>query len=218
MRVRAVQAVDRMIGDIEQTLRETGQAKNTIFVFSSDNGFHIGEYGLYPGKLTAFDTDVVVPLVVVGPHIPAGTTNSAVVQNVDLAPTFEQIGGAEVPADVDGHSLVPLLLGKHPPWRSAALIEHHGGDFTGDDPDQQIALAGNPSTYEALRTADYTYVAYADGQREYYDRRTDPWELHNVYDTLSASRIAELNAQVRLMSVCHGGQECWNAAQSELSD
>jgi N-acetylglucosamine-6-sulfatase len=66
-RAQSVQAVDRMIGDLQTVVAASGQAQNTYFVFSSDNGYHMGEHRLKPGKMTAFDTDIHVPLVVTGP-------------------------------------------------------------------------------------------------------------------------------------------------------
>ncbi|WP_439381439.1 sulfatase/phosphatase domain-containing protein [Amycolatopsis lexingtonensis] len=103
-------------------------------MFTSDNGYHMGEYRLTPGKQTAFDTDVHVPLV----------------ENIDLRPTFEALAGAKTPAEVDGESLVPLLNGTAPPvWRTVGLVEHHGPDFDRTDPDKPKNNSGNPSTYEA---------------------------------------------------------------------
>ena len=106
-RAQAVQSVDRMIGEIEQTLASDGIAGNTYLIFSSDNGLHTGEYRLMPGKLTAFDTDIHVPLVVVGPHVAPDTTTAAMAENIDLAKTFTAIGGTTLPSD--GHSLLSLL-------------------------------------------------------------------------------------------------------------
>jgi N-acetylglucosamine-6-sulfatase len=214
LRVQAVQSVDRMIGDLEAQVRRSGQADNTVFVFSSDNGFHMGEYTFRPGKLTAFDTDINVPLVITGPGIPAHTVNPAVVQNIDLAPTFEAIAGVQPSTSVDGHSIVPLLT-RSPgaTWRSAALIEHHGLDFYANDPDFQTTNAGDPPTYQAIRTQRFTYVRYQDGEREYYNRKRDPLELDNIYRTLSARRIAQLDAEVRALAACHGSASCWQASQ-----
>src|SRR5205814_7881854 len=110
-RVQAVQAVDRMIASLRGALTKAGVARNTLVVFSSDNGYHMGEYRLNPGKMTAFDTDIRVPLVVSGPGVAAGTQSSLAVENIDLAPTYEHLAGAPVPSNVDGHSLVPLLHG-----------------------------------------------------------------------------------------------------------
>src|SRR5262249_33919189 len=159
-RVESVQAVDRMIGALEREVAQLGQTGNTIFVFNSDNGYHLGQYNLRGGKMTAFDTDVRVPLVVAGPGIPPGSGNSHVVENIDLRPTFDQLAGAQTPPDVDGRSLVPLLHGRKIPWRNVALIEHHGPDLNPNDPDSQSFLSADPPSYQALRTRVFTYVHY----------------------------------------------------------
>jgi N-acetylglucosamine-6-sulfatase len=208
LRVRDVQSVDRMIGEIEDALSAAGVAGKTYLVFSSDNGLHTGEYRLMPGKMTAFDTDIHVPLVIDGPRIPAGSTTSAVTENIDLAETFAAIGGTEVP-DGDGHSLLPLLSGGTPPdWRDAALVEHHGPDTRGFDPDFQQPASGNPRSYEAIRTHGFLYVEYDDGEREYYDLQNDPFELHNLAAQLPAAALAQLHEALMDLETCHG-DSCW---------
>ena len=212
-RVESVQSVDRMIGNIEQALHQTGQYRNTVFVFSSDNGLHMGDYTLAPGKMTAFDTDIRVPLVVAGPGIAPGSVNADAVENIDLAPTFEQLAGAKIPkATVDGHSFVPLLHGQSVPWRTYAAVEHTRPPTSKGDPDAQGWLSGHLPSYHALRTATFTYVSYADGQHEYYDRAADPWELRNIYSRLSPARIAALNKIMHALTTCHGYRQCWQAA------
>jgi N-acetylglucosamine-6-sulfatase len=210
LRAQDVQSVDRMIGSIEQTLAADGIAQNTYIVFSSDNGLHTGEYQLMPGKETAFDTDIHVPLIVVGPGVPAGTSTDAMVQNVDLAKTFTGIGGTTL--DGDGHSLVPLLHGEQPSdWRTAILVEHHGGKMNPLDPDYQSTPSGNPPTYNAMRTRDFLYVEYDYGEREFYDLRTDPYEIHNLFGQLSGSERDRLHGELEAMHHCHGGEACWKA-------
>ena len=83
---------------------------------------------------------------------------------------------------VDGRSFVPLLLGQDVPWRALGLIEHHGPDTDPGDPDMQDPRAGNPPSYEAIRTQRYTYVQYSDGEHEYYDHIRDPFQNDNRYD------------------------------------
>jgi arylsulfatase A-like enzyme len=214
-RVQDVQSIDRMIGDLQAGLAEAGVAQNTDIVFSSDNGYHLGEYRLNPGKMTAFDTDIHVPLVVSGPGVRHGQKVAKVAMNVDLAPTFETLGGVTPAQDVEGHSLVPLLRGTSSAgWRTAALVEHHGPDTDPTDPDLPAKNSGNPPSYEALRTATHTYVEYADGSREYYNRSADPSELHNVAGSLSASARASLHTQLSRMSTCRGAAACWSAART----
>jgi N-acetylglucosamine-6-sulfatase len=208
-RVQSVQAVDRLVGAIQDALRRAGDARNTDIVFSSDNGYHLGEYRLPPGKMTAFDSDVRVPLVAAGPGIPAGRVTGAVAENVDLAPTFEQLAGLRPPSKVDGRSLVPLLHGATPArWRTAALVEHHKPDASTVGPDRDSMGGVDPPSYEAMRTGDYTYVEYADGTREFYDLRRDPDELDNLARRLPASTLRTLHRDLVALEHCHGARRC----------
>ena len=113
-RVQAVQGIDELIGHVFETLQRTGALDNTYFVFSSDNGYHIGQHRLQPGKQTAYDSDIRVPLIVRGPGVARGTV-AAMAMNVDLAPTFASLAGVQIPDFVDGRSLIPLLRGTTPP-------------------------------------------------------------------------------------------------------
>ncbi|MGH2925332.1 MAG: sulfatase family protein [Solirubrobacterales bacterium] len=208
-RAQSVQAVDDMIGRLRATLSANGVANNTYLVFSSDNGYHMGDHRLMQGKMTAFDTDISVPLVVVGPDVPAGKTVDKITENVDLRSTFSQLAGASVPNDVDGHSLVPLLHNaNHGKWRTAALVEHHGPDTAKSDPDYQTAKSGNPTTYEAIRRQNDVYVEYANGDREYYNVAKDPYERHNTYGALGPVKQARLHQTLTQLETC-SGQSCW---------
>ena len=210
-RAQSVLAIDAMIGRIERALGADGVASKTYLVFSSDNGYHTGEYRLMPGKLTAFDTDIHVPLVVVGPGVPAGRTTAAMAENIDLAKTFAAIGGTTMPGD--GHSLLPLLKGQAPSnWRNAVLIEHRGRNEHSDLPDFQEPLSGNPPAYDALRTDTFLYVEYrSDHKDEFYDLRHDPFELHNLASSLGAARRAALHRALAAAEHCHSGRSCWRA-------
>jgi N-acetylglucosamine-6-sulfatase len=213
-RAQSVLAVDKMIGELEAAVAAIGEADNTYFVFSSDNGYHMGEFRLMPGKMTAYDTDIRVPLVVTGPGVPAGRTVEQIVENVDLNPTFVAIGGGTTAANVDGRSLLPLLQGEAvSDWREAALIEHHGPVRNQSDPDFPEKRSGNPTTYEAIRGATWLYVEYADGEKEYHDLATDPDELHNTFAALPEARKASLHATLAALESCHGAQNC-SAADS----
>src|SRR4029077_10016076 len=194
LRAQAVQAVDRMIGEIEAELAAKGLARNTYIVFSSDNGLHMGEHRLLPGKLRAFDTDIKVPLVVTGPGVPAGRTVNRMTENIDLCPSFEQLGGAPIPEDGDGRSLVGRMHGQRVlSWPREILVEHHGRVFDPSDPDLPIRGSGNPPSYEAIRTRRSLYVEYDTGEREYYDLVRDPFELRNVVGELPPARVRKLH-------------------------
>jgi arylsulfatase A-like enzyme len=148
--------------------------------------------------------------------VPAGAGDTRLAENTDLAPTFEDLTGTPVPASVDGRSLVPRLLGErgaHAP--GAILIEHHGPSLAKDDPDRPGPASGNPPSYTAVRTADELYVEYTDGEREFYDLRTDPYELNNTIATLPPARLAQLQQILRSLRTCHGSPACSTAARPD---
>src|SRR5205823_10039579 len=147
-RIRSLQAVDRGVARLVRTLRTTGQLDNTYIVFTSDNGFHLGQHRMPAGKQTAYEEDIHVPLIVRGPGIPAGSTDSAITGNVDLAPTFAALAGVRAPSFVDGRSFAGELgVGSSRPRpRTAYLLEHWkevggagargGAPLAPTDPDQ----------------------------------------------------------------------------------
>jgi N-acetylglucosamine-6-sulfatase len=153
-----------------------------------------------------------VPLVVTGPGVLRAKRLVRVAENIDLFPTFVRLGGGSVPPTVDGSSLLQLLRGQRAPaWRDAALVEHHGPVTNPSDPDAPPAGSGNPTTYEALRLPASTYVEYANGEREYYDLRKDPFELRNAASKLSSRRRASLHSELAKLESCHTNAACRRA-------
>ncbi|MBI0294110.1 sulfatase [Streptomyces sp. PRKS01-29] len=215
-RVRSVQAVDDMIGQLEKTLEEKGLADDTYIVFGSDNGFHMGEHRLRPGKQTAYDTDVNVPLMVTGPGVPAGEKVSQLAENVDINPTFLDLAGVDPPSTVDGRSLNDLMHGRtEDEWRDAVLVEHHHAVSKKDDPDAAPKESGDPPTYAAMRTDDSLYVEYADGQREFYSLDSDPEQLTNRAASLSAGQRAALHRTLTALQRCKGAKSCQDASGTD---
>jgi N-acetylglucosamine-6-sulfatase len=130
------------------------------------------------------------------------------------APTFLQIAGTPARDDPDGVSLLGLLHGEPPPanWQRAVLVEHHGPVTVPGDPDLQSPNAGNPPSYEAMRTTNSLYVEYVTGEREYYDLTRDPNELQNLAGTLSSNQLAELHQGLLALETCHRAAACQRAA------
>jgi arylsulfatase A-like enzyme len=210
-RAQAVQAVNRMIGDIRAELARLGVAKNTYIVFSSDNGYHMGQRRLGEGKQTAWDHDIRVPLVVVGPGVPAGRTVGAVAANTDLRPTLQELSGTPSGSRVEGRSLVPWLRGDTVrDWRRVTVVEHHGPNTAPGDPDHASQFQGNPPSYKALRFSGALWVQYDQRKFgvEYYDLRKDPNERHNVAAQLSKKRKRTLRALVRRFEACSDAPSC----------
>ena len=126
-RAQSLQAVDRDVAALIAHLDQIGVLDNTYVIFTSDNGFHLGQHRMPSGKQTAYETDIHLPLLVRGPGVAAGAHVTPIVGNIDLAPTIAALGGATLSDSPDGRSLVPFLHG-HPPaeadWRHAYLLEH----------------------------------------------------------------------------------------------
>ncbi len=108
-RAQSLQAVDRDVASLVDHLRQTGELDNTDIIFTSDNGFHLGQHRMPSGKQTAYETDIHLPLLVRGPGVAAGGHVQAITGNVDLAPTIAELGGATLTDSPDGRSLVPFL-------------------------------------------------------------------------------------------------------------
>ncbi|MEU6790004.1 sulfatase [Nonomuraea angiospora] len=220
-RIRMVQSIDDMVRRVLSALTEQ-EKLNTYVVFTSDNGFHLGQHRLVRGKATAYDHDVRVPLLVRRPASgPRGDlVTPAIAQNVDLFATFLDMAGVD-PAtrdSRDGRSLLPLIQGRNVTgWRDAALIEHvkpnpHAPGQP--DPDADAMKKGNsrPPSYSAVRTGGELYVEYkGDPRPEYYNTVTDPREESN--DPGNA-RTAALSKVLDGLKRCGkpGAVDCWTAA------
>jgi arylsulfatase A-like enzyme len=221
-RRQSMLAVEDLVENLIATLAGTGQLANTYIFFSSDNGFHQGQHRLRSGKNTAFEEDLRVPLVVRGPGVPAGQLRDELSVNIDLAPTFAELAGADIPDFVDGRSLVPLLGASRTPvegWRQAFLLEHgFPGELApsaGADEDAEDAEAEEPlpdataprkaPVFQGLRTsAPLTYIEYVNGERELYDLGADPNQLQNGYVTADPALLVRLATWLNLLRDCAG--------------
>jgi N-acetylglucosamine-6-sulfatase len=197
--LQSMLAVEDLIAHVVDTLRQTGQLDNTYIALTSDNGFHLGQHRLPQGKITAFDEDIRVPLVVRGPGLPAGKKVDDFSANVDLAPTFAALAGAKAPSFVDGRSLEPALQGKSDDARKAVLVEHF---LPNDGGGRRGRRGGAPPTYGAVRTDRYTYVEYVTGERQLYDLRADLDELHNIVSTADPKLVQDLSEQLSNLQKC----------------
>jgi arylsulfatase A-like enzyme len=216
-RLRTLRSVDDLIAGLVAALAEIGQLENTYLLFTSDNGFQLGEHRLPLGKQTAYEESIGVPLIVRGPDIPAMSTVAALTLNIDLAPTIAEWCGVEPAEFVDGLSLAPLLRGDTPAdWRHVALIEEFDApkkagatpvaetpvaDEESDEESGEISPAAPPS-YRALRGDEVLYVEYDNGARELYDLATDPFELTNIVDSTDADTLDDLSATLEDLSAC----------------
>ena len=199
--LRGLREVDDAVGAMFDALRRSGELDETYFVFSADNGVHMGEHrwSNYRGAKNApYEESASVPLIVRGPGVPAGVSRGQLVANNDLAPTIADLAGVDAPDFVDGRSLKPLLSPEPPEaWRSAILNERH-----------LIEPDGQPSPdYSALLTGGETYVEYETGEQEYYDLSRDPYQLENAYPSLGEQERAGLSARLSALEDC-AGESC----------
>jgi arylsulfatase A-like enzyme len=217
LRIQSLQAVDEMVAKIYTTLKETGQLDNTYIFFTSDNGYHLGEHRLLAGKNTPFEEDIRVPLLVRGPGIKAGTVIEELTSNIDLAQTFSELASVVPPDFVDGRSLVPLLKNKTiSSWRKGLLIRREAsidetvwlspipafGPQGEIEPIDSIYDSKAGGQFIALRTNEFIYVVFKNGDRELYDLVNDPYQLENIYKTADHEFLVKLHEWLRKLRDC----------------
>lgn len=223
-RLQSMQAVDDMLTGVVQALQATGQLENTYIILTSDNGYHMGEHRLMPGKYLPYEEDIHIPLIIRGPGIPAGQTNAALTSMVDLAPTFAELAGVTLPVAADGRSLVRLFEQQPStvPWRQAVLVEQYPiatqepastaaapKRLNGYEPYDTFDAQIDPTAfYFGLRTGSYKYVEYSNdpstGERELYDLQNDPYELQNLVSRANPVFLSQLSAWLAALRTCSG--------------
>ena len=174
-----VQGVDDSVGRLLDHLDARGLAADTVVIYSADNGWYMGELGLYD-KRFMYEPGLRVPLLARGPGIQAAATPDQFVANIDLAPTFLDLAGLPIPAPMQGRSLVPLLRGERPfDWRRAVYYRYY------HDPGHHDTRA-----HLGVRTATHKLIHYWKKDAwELFDLRRDPTEQHNLlHDPAEAAR------------------------------
>ena len=172
--LRCIASVDENVGRLLDYLDRTGLAANTVVIYSSDQGFYLGEHGWFD-KRWIYEESLRTPLLVRWPGVAKpGTVNKDLVSNLDFAETFLDIAGAPVPSDMQGRSLVPLLKGRTPSgWRKS--FYYHYYEFPG---------AHNVRRHYGVVDGRYKLIHFYEpdvDEWELYDLRQDPKELRSVY-------------------------------------
>jgi N-acetylglucosamine-6-sulfatase len=204
-RMQSLQAMDDLVERVVNTLKTTGQLENTYIVYTSDNGFHLGEHRQMQGKNMPYEEDIRVPMIVRGPGIAGGKTLDQMALNNDFAPTFAEIAGIPTPALVDGRSLLNLWHGQAPAtWRSSFMIERRGG--TSQAQTEIGDENSSPMSFNAIRTKDHTYIEWGDGGRELYDLARDPYQIENAV-TANSALVKTLSSRLAALSKCVA-EEC----------
>ncbi|MGQ0639899.1 MAG: sulfatase family protein [Gemmatimonadaceae bacterium] len=189
-RLRSLLSVDEAIEQFVRTLTRLGELANTYIIFTSDNGYHLGQHRFMTGKLNIYEEDIRVPAFVRGPGVPTKVRRDHFALNIDWGPTFAELAGFTAPATVDGRSLVPLLKRELVPndtWRQDFLVEIHR-------PNGEVVLA--------LRTRTQTYAEHSTGARELYDLQSDPAQLRNVFVTTDSGSVRPLAARLKALVMC----------------
>jgi arylsulfatase A-like enzyme len=169
----SLKSVDRNIGRLLDYLDQNNLVENTIIVYTSDQGFYLGEHGWFD-KRFMYEPSFRTPLIIKYPKlIKAGSINNNLVQNVDFAPTFLDLSGAAIPNDMQGESLLPLFSNDNSNWRDA--LYYHYYEYPG------IHMV---KRHFGVRTERYKLIHfyYDVDEWELYDLEKDPEELNNVYN------------------------------------
>ncbi len=196
-----VQGVDDSVGKMLDYLDETGLAKNTIVFYASDNGWYLGDLGLYD-KRFMYEPGLRVPLLARGPGIKPGITPTQFVANIDIAPTFLDLAGLPIPSSMQGRSLAPLMHGEAPSdWRNSIYYRYY------HDPGHH-----NTRAHLGIRTPTHKLIYYwKKDAYELFDLVADPNEQHNLlYSEADAKKpevakvFAELKAEIARLQKQYG--------------
>lgn len=193
-----IKGVDENVGRLLDYLEQIGELDNTIIVYTSDQGFFLGEHGWFD-KRFMYEECQRTPLLVRYPQaVAAGSRTKALTMNIDLAPTFVEMAGLGVPDDMQGRSLVPVLTsgGQAPDdWRTGVYYHYY-----------EYPSWHSVKRHYGIRTADYKLIHFYNDVDEWelYDMQADPQEMHNVYDDPAYAAVrADLHRQLEALQ-----QEC----------
>ncbi len=179
--LRCVRGVDESVGRILDWLEANGLAENTVVVYSSDQGFYLGDHGWYD-KRWMYEESLAMPLIVRWPgRAAAGAVDDHLVQNLDYAPTFLELAGVPVPEDVQGRSLVPLLEGRAPDdWRDAIYYHYY-----------EYPSVHMVPRHVGIRTERWKLIHYYPfDEWELFDLERDPDELRNLFGDPDHAEVA----------------------------
>jgi arylsulfatase A-like enzyme len=180
--LRCIRSVDDNVGRVLDYLDKSGLAENTMVIYSSDQGFYLGEHGWFD-KRFMYEESFRTPLAARWPLvIKPGSVSRELVQNIDYASTFLSAAGLEPPCDMQGKSLIPLMKGQVPDdWRES--LYYHYYEFPG---------AHSVRKHEGVVTKRYKLIHFYNlGEWEFYDLKKDPSEMKNCYDCEQYKDVVE---------------------------
>ena len=200
----SVSFMDAQFGIVLAELERLGLADNTVVVFLSDHGYHLGEHGQWQ-KMTVFEEAARVPLIIAAPGMKArGKATQRLAELVDVYPTVADLCGLPLSKHVEGTSLRPLLAEPQQPWKKGAFTQvvHRVGGGRGAAPRVKDTAMGR-----SVRSERYRYSEWDEGRAgiELYDHQMDPHEWRNLADDPASEKVA-----AELKALLHGG---WQAAK-----
>ncbi len=197
-RIRSLQAVDEAVEAAVRALEETGELDNTLILFTTDNGYLLGEHR-YTKKDVPYEQALHTPLLMRGPGVPAGVDRRRTVTLVDLAPTIVAAAGARATHVMDGRSILPVARGVGAGHETVLIL-------AGARNEREMDAGWG---FRGVRTSRYTYAWYPNRRfAELYDRKRDPAQLRNVAGHRRYREVQrELVKRMRRLKSC-SGPEC----------
>ncbi|NLD22718.1 MAG: sulfatase [Bacteroidales bacterium] len=181
--LRTIKSVDDGVGELLDYLEESGLAENTIVVYTSDQGFYLGEHGWFD-KRFMYEESFRTPILMKYPkEIKAGTVIDKLVQNLDFAPTFLDYAGIEAPEEMQGESFRKLVSGKTKEWRDFAYYTYY------EYPAEHMVKRHYGVTTDRYKLIHFYYDI---DEWELYDLETDPKELNNQYNNPEYAEVREM--------------------------
>jgi N-acetylglucosamine-6-sulfatase len=206
-RLTSLRAVDDMVGSLIDALQSKGELGNTVFVFTSDNGFFYGEHRL-TDKILGYEESIRVPLYIRAPGFPGQSTLRAALNN-DLAPTVAEFAGITPSLHVDGRSLLPLMRNPlQTNWRKRFLVEYLGRVETNHVPPKVPFSAVRTTNLSRTTPPDQFYVEWKDslGSKEFYDLPTDRYETDSLHKDAAWAGVRNMLASwLNQLRTCGGG-------------
>ena len=178
--LRCIVSVDESVGRMMDFLKENGLDKNTVVVYTSDQGFFLGEHGLFD-KRFMYEEAMRTPLIIkYPPEIKPGSTSDKLVQNLDIAPTLLDLAGVEIPEEMQGKSLRGLWKGNPENWRDALYYHYYEKSF-------------GATPHYGIRTNDYKLIHFYDAvdSWELYDLKKDSSEMNNLIDNPAYAEVVK---------------------------
>jgi arylsulfatase A-like enzyme len=207
-RQEQLKGIEDTVEQVVEVLRDMGRLDNTIIIYSSDNGFSMGEHRRPRNKALLYDEIARVPLIIRGPGIPKGETRDQLVNNLDLTASILSWAKATSGYTLDGRPLGPIVADDAAPWRTHLLSHGFSSDIL------KPTIAFDINRFTAVRTPRWVFAQHKlendQTVEELYDMSTDPWQLDNLSGNPAYASVADaLRQSLEKLRDCKG-DACWD--------